>query len=108
MTERLVTAGIPSEQTAQGQGRQARQQEVGDPVQMQGTEGHHGDGQRERETGRQREEFTGRDEEGGHQENGRGRPPGEAGVLLRRSHLFLSVKVLQLISSTYAIIKGTM
>lgn len=63
MTERLVTAGRPSEQSTQGQGRQARQQEVGDPVEMQRTEGHHGDGQWEREAGRQREEFTGRDEE---------------------------------------------
>lgn len=54
-------AEIPSEQTTQGQGRQGRQQEVGDSVEMQWTEGHHGDGQWERETGRQREEFTGRD-----------------------------------------------
>lgn len=61
MTKRLVMAEIPSEQTTQGQGRQARQQEVGDSVEMQWTEGHHGDGQWERETGRQREEFTGRD-----------------------------------------------
>lgn len=51
-------AEIPSEQTAQGQGRQGRQQEVGDSVEMQWTEGHHGDGQWERETGGQREEFT--------------------------------------------------
>lgn len=63
MTERLVMAAIPSEQSTQGQGRQCRQQEVGDPVEMQWTDGHHGDGQWERETGRQREELTGRDEE---------------------------------------------
>lgn len=55
-------AEITSEQTAQGQGRQCRQQEVGDSVEMQWTEGHHGDGQWERETGGQSEEFTGRGE----------------------------------------------
>lgn len=54
---------IPSEETTQGQGRQCRQQEVGDSVEMQWTEGHHGDGQWQRETGGQREEFTGRGEE---------------------------------------------
>lgn len=52
-------AEIPSEQTAQGQGRQCRQQEVGDSVEMQWTEGRHGDGQGERETGGQGEDFTG-------------------------------------------------
>lgn len=62
MTERLVMAEIPSEQTAQGQGRQCRQQEVGDSVEMQWTEGHHGDGQGERQTGGQSEEVTGRGE----------------------------------------------
>lgn len=60
MTERLVMAEIPSEQTAQGQGRQCRQQEGGDSVEMQWTEGRHGDGQRERETRGQSEELTGR------------------------------------------------
>lgn len=62
MTERLVMAEIPSEQTTQGQGRQCREQEVGDSVEVQWTEGHHGDGQREREAGGQSEEFTGRGE----------------------------------------------
>lgn len=63
MTERLVMAEVPSEQSTQGQGRQSRQQEVGYSVEMQRTEGHHGDGQWERETGRQWEESTGRDQE---------------------------------------------
>lgn len=62
MTERLVMAEIPSEQTTQGQGRQGRQQEVGDSVEMQWAEGRHGDGQREREAGGQSEEFAGRRE----------------------------------------------
>lgn len=61
MTARPVMAEIPSEQSAQGQGRQRRQHKVGDPVEVQRAEGRHGDGQRERETGRQREELAGRD-----------------------------------------------
>lgn len=94
---------MPPEQTTQGQGRQRRQQEVGDSVEMQWTEGHHGDGQWEREAGRQRQEFTGRDEEGG-----RVRRAAKDGAPAKRSHLFLSLKVLQLISSMCTIIKGTM
>lgn len=53
---------IPSEQTTQGQWDERRQQEVGDSVEVERREGHCGDGQREREAGRQRQEFTGRDE----------------------------------------------
>lgn len=57
------TSQIPSEQTTQGQGDERRQQEVGDSVQVEWREGHHGDGQGEGEAGGQRQEFTGRDEE---------------------------------------------
>lgn len=44
-------AGILSEQTTQGQRYECRQQEIGDSVEVEWREGHHGDGQREREAG---------------------------------------------------------
>lgn len=58
------TGQVPSEQTTQGQGDERRQQEVGDSVEVERREGHHGDGQGEREAGSHMKEFTGRDEEG--------------------------------------------
>lgn len=54
---------IPSEQDTRGQRDQRRQQEVADSVEVEGREGHHGDGHRERDAGCQRQEFTERDEE---------------------------------------------
>lgn len=56
------TRQIPSEQTTRGQGDECRQQEVGHSVEVEWREGHHGDGQGEREEGCQRQEFTERDE----------------------------------------------
>lgn len=58
------TGQVPSEQTTQGQGDERRQQEVGDSVEVERREGHHGDGQGEREAGSHMKEFTGRDAEG--------------------------------------------
>lgn len=52
------TRQIPSEQTTRGQRDERRQQEVGDSVEVEWREGHHGDGQGEREPGCQRQEFT--------------------------------------------------
>lgn len=52
------TSQIPSEETTQGQRDECCQQEVGDSVEVKWREGHHGDGQREREAGGQRQEFT--------------------------------------------------
>ena len=57
------TGQVPSEQTTQGQGDERRQQEVGDSVEVERREGHHGDGQGEGEAGSHMKEFTGRDEE---------------------------------------------
>ncbi len=62
------TSQIPSEQTAQGQRSECCQQEVCDSVEVERSEGHHGDGQGEREEGCQREEFTERDKEEGEAE----------------------------------------
>lgn len=57
------TSQIPSEKTTQGQRDECCQQKVGDSVEVEWREGHHGDGQGEREAGCQRQEFTERDEE---------------------------------------------
>lgn len=57
------TSQIPSEQTTQGQRDKRRQQEVCDSVEVKWREGHHGDGQGEREAGSQRQEFTEKDQE---------------------------------------------
>lgn len=65
LRERLVmvemwtkTIQIPSEQTAQGQRDECCQQEIGDSVEVEWREGHHGDGQGERKAGYQRQKFT--------------------------------------------------
>lgn len=52
------TSQIPSEQATQGQRNKCHQQEVGDPVEVEWTEGHHGDGQGQGEAGSQRQEFA--------------------------------------------------
>lgn len=96
---------IPSEQATRGQWDERRQQEVGDSVEVERSEGHGGDGQRERQAGRQRQQFTGRDEaEVSAQKR---RQDTSADEQRARAHLFLSLKVLQLISSMYTIIRGT-
>ncbi len=57
------TSQIPSEKTTQGKRGECCQQEMGNSVEVEWREGHHGDGQGEREAGCQRQEFTERDEE---------------------------------------------
>lgn len=49
---------VLSEETAQGQWDEWRQQEVGDSVEVKRRESHHDDGQGEREAGGQRQQFT--------------------------------------------------
>lgn len=60
---KIKTSQIPSERTAQGQRDECRQQEVSDSVEVKGREGHHGNGQGQREAGGQRQEFAERDQE---------------------------------------------
>lgn len=55
---RADTSQIPSEQTTQSQRDECCQQEVGDSVEVEWREDHHGDGQGQREAGRHRQEFT--------------------------------------------------
>lgn len=49
------TSPVLSEETAQGQRDEWRQQEVGDSVEVKRRESHHDDGQGEREAGGQRQ-----------------------------------------------------
>lgn len=57
------TSLVLSEETAQGQRDEWRQQEVGDSVEVKRRESHHDDGQGEREAGGQRQQFTEKHEE---------------------------------------------
>lgn len=57
------TSPVLSEETAQGQRDEWRQQEVGDSVEVKRRESHHDDGQGEREAGGQRQQFTEKHEE---------------------------------------------
>lgn len=57
------TSQTPSEQATRRQRDESQQQEVGDSVKVKRREGHHGDGQGQREAGSQRQEFTGKDQD---------------------------------------------
>lgn len=106
---KIKTSQIPSERTAQGQRDECRQQEVSDSVEVKWREGHHGNGQGQREAGSQRQEFAERDQEkvGWTIAAGWQISWGRYVLVNVSSYLLLSFKVLQLISSMYTTIRGT-